>query len=217
MQIKYNSWDTLPIKVYKEICDVMKAEDLSDTERRMAICALLYDIDEDKLWNMDVPEAQMMLSTIDWVFTPREAKDRKSSIRNYNLNGSDYKIEVDVNKMTVAQYVDFQTITASGINVDNLTRALSIFFVPKGKKYNDGYDIAEVINNLESLPYAVAEDVCFFFIRQSEISILATRFYLAWTLRKLRRKMKRAKQWTPQMEKQYKDLDSIYGYRSLMK
>ena len=58
------------------------------------------------------------------------------------------------------------TITYMQDNEDfkNLAKVLSVFIVPKGKTYNEGYDVEDVIRELdEHLSIQIALGVCFFF------------------------------------------------------
>ena len=47
-----------------------------------------------------------------------------------------------------------------------MKKILSVFFIPEGHKYNDGYDMLQVITDIGELPIPVVESAAFFFERQ---------------------------------------------------
>jgi hypothetical protein len=46
---------------------------------------------------------------------------------------------------------------------------LSVFLIPEGHKYNDGYDMLQVINDINDLPVTVVNDAAFFFGRHFSV------------------------------------------------
>lgn len=72
----------------------------------------------------------------------------------------------DIKDLTTGQYIDYQTYMQDNEDFKNLAKVLSVFIVPKGKTYNEGYDVEDVIRELdEHLSIQIALGVCFFFGR----------------------------------------------------
>ena len=71
---------------------------------------------------------------------------------------------LDFRKINTAQYIDFQTFSKDFPK--SLPQLLSVFLVPEGKAYNDGYDIAEVQKVVDTMPLPDALGLAaFFFVR----------------------------------------------------
>lgn len=85
---------------------------------------------------------------------PTQPKDK------YVINGHKYRLCLKPKDITAAQWVDFQAIDKK-----DYASLLSVFLIPEGKKYNDGYDIIDCISDFKSLPIPeVMSLVAFFFI-----------------------------------------------------
>ena len=84
----------------------------------------------------------------------------------FNLPGYQLKVMKDVSKISVAQYVDFQNFVKLPLR-EGMEKILSIFLIPEGCKYNDGYDIIDVQKEIrENLSFRVAEGLLSFFIEK---------------------------------------------------
>lgn len=216
MEIKKKSWDSIGIADYRKIRDLNLDKDLSETEKGMALLAILCDVDENEVWNLSVGEVQGLLSQISWV---NDFKVDEKKYRHYDINGVRYDIELDVNKMTVSQYVDFQNYAKSGVTPENMAEILSCFLIPEGKKYNEDYDIVKTVKDIdEYLPFPKAQGLLFFYLRGLQSSIKALRVYSAWQAKKMMkgspRKEVRAK--IKEMDEMLQKMEWL-GFHSLMK
>ena len=82
------------------------------------------------------------------------------------VNGNQYEVDALVGHFSTAQYIDFTNYMKDTSNYSYVKKCLSVFFIPKGHKYNDGYDMEAVIKDMGSLPIDIAMSECFFFSRQ---------------------------------------------------
>lgn len=183
----YKSWDDITISLYKQMLEITEDTQLSATEINLAILALLMGIEEDEIYDYSVEEIQNLLPGLAFLndFKFNQNWKRKKIV----INGRNYSVETDLLKMTIAQYVDFQTYWAKKDNVQFLSNLLSCFIIPKGCKYNEGYDIAELIDTIENnLPITTANSILFFFIKESVTSIRAIQICLDWMLNKKKTK-----------------------------
>ena len=55
---------------------------------------------------------------------------------------------------------------------------MSVFIIPKGHKYNDGYDMLQVIDDIKSIPIPIVNSLSFFFSRQFKESMRIFQSYL---------------------------------------
>ena len=85
----------------------------------------------------------------------------KIKLPNYDL-----VVIKDLSKINVAQYVDFQNFVKLPLR-EGMEKILSIFLIPEGCKYNDGYDIIDVQKEIrENISFRVAEGLLSFFIEK---------------------------------------------------
>lgn len=68
---------------------------------------------------------------------------------NYRINGTDYELDITPADMTTAQFIDAQNYIKDASPIENL---LSVYLIPKGKKYAEDYDIEKVKKDVLSLP-----------------------------------------------------------------
>ena len=108
--------------------------------------------------------------------------------KRYNIGGKEFEVEVDPNKMTVSQYLDFQTfIKDPNKYISNL---LACFLIPKGEKYGDSDPLENAKFLEENCNYAICQDINFFFLKLLETYIHNTRESLEKSLKKILRKEK---------------------------
>ena len=183
MNLKKKSWDDISIAEYRKIRDLNLDTDLSEIEKGMALLAILCDVDEAEVWNLSVEDAQALLSQIKWI---NDFKIDDKKYRHYDINGVRYNVELDVNKMTVSQYVDFQNYAKKGVDAENMAEVLSCFLIPEGKRYNEGYDVAATVRDIDNcLSFKKAEGLLFFYLKGLQASISALRIFSAWTVKKM--------------------------------
>ena len=70
---------------------------------------------------------------------------------------------LDFTQITVAQMMDFSVLSTDPI--ENIEKLLAIFLIPKGKKYNDGYDLLEVQKAILKMSFNELSPLLAFFLR----------------------------------------------------
>ena len=70
---------------------------------------------------------------------------------------------LDFTQITVAQMMDFSVLSVDP--VENIEKLLAIFLIPKGKKYNDGYDLLEVQKAILKMSFNELSPLLAFFLR----------------------------------------------------
>lgn len=173
LKIKYNNWDAVPISIYKKIVEINSDEGMETMERNVASLAVLCDTTENDIWNLSMDDISRLTRKLDWI-NEFDFK-KKWTIKHVTLNGRKYNVTYDIHKMTVAQYIDFQTAWKISNATEKLVPVLACFLVPDGKKYGEGYDIEDVKNDIENnMPITMANSVCFFFMKKLRNSIKAS-------------------------------------------
>lgn len=115
------------------------------------------------------------------------------------IKGKKYRIADNVNKWITAQYIDFQNYWK--MDGDNIAYLLSTIIIPDGKIYGEGYDVADVIEEINNgLPVLTAYEMCSFFQKAFLNSTKGILLYLEWVMKKKMRKAKNPEEKTKMKE-----------------
>ena len=164
-ELKYKSWNTLPIGKYEEIRDILRS---GSEHMDVEILSVLCDCNLDTLLNMRIVDLTELKKQAMFITKPLKVKDRLM-FNSIKIDGVKYNIFTDMRKVTTAQFIDFQTFYQD--YEKNYCNILACFIIPEGHTYNDGYDAMELAELFrEKLDVETAENVCFFFARRSERS-----------------------------------------------
>lgn len=107
-----------------------------------------------------VVELKKMIGEID-------LKPIKETVKaKYIINNKIYTLDTQMN-ITTAQYIDYANYKKN----NDIVKMLSVFLIPEGHTYNDGYDILEVIKDIEDMKWVDAEAIGFFFIKRFALFI----------------------------------------------
>lgn len=183
------NWNDITLKQFYEIQNILSTEDEYTV---FNLIDYLYNVDCQSL-----PITQLKQYDISFIKQPiPEIKLEKE----YILNGIVYKSNIDITKVTVAQFVDYQNyIKQPEIKLEDL---LSVFFIPKScKDYNQDYDIIKVKEDLLELPITVAQSIGFFLGRQFKIFFLIFRYCLQKQVKKLKMEKKKKKELLNNLKK----------------
>ena len=161
MKLKYNKWEDISIKKFDEINNILSSMNNVNEDEALEIninlLSVLCDVSVEEIEDLPLTEFSKLVKQTEFLkeMPKVEIKD------NYVINGKKYVLLANVQKMTTAQYIDYQTLVK---NADkNVKELLAIFLIPKGKKYGE-YDLEEVINDIYNyFPIADARAVSFFF------------------------------------------------------
>lgn len=169
------SWKELPLGAYKKITEI----DPQDEEGNLKVLAILEGKTYNEILNAPLTEVKEKIKKLEFL----TKKPRKHLIKlKYKLGETTYRFDCSAKNITVAQFVDFSQ-TAK----EDLVGALSIFLIPEGKKYNEGYDLDDTRADIEKyLSVEEALSICDFF---TTFSLLLVRR----TLRKAKKALKMAK------------------------
>lgn len=134
------SYDTLPLGIWLDICRVSAATDREDIDKQVAILALLSGQTERAILNLPIADFQRMSAESQFLAVQPVAARRPAD--RYRAGDFTLIPTLDLRKLTTAQYIDFQAYAPEADA--KLAELLSVFLVPEGKDYGDGYDTAAV-------------------------------------------------------------------------
>lgn len=170
-----DSYRRLTVGQYEEIQALCKRKDLEDLDIQVKLLAILSGRPEGDILRLPIPEYREAVrrSRFLEVSALEKAGLRPAVAKSYRLGDMTLVPVTDFRKVTTAQYVDFQTFAP--VVDDQPAALLSVLMVPKGKAYNEGYDIGEVQRIIRtSLTLADAAAVIAFFLLSSKTSIEAS-------------------------------------------
>ena len=161
---------------YRTLLDIREAANIEDeNERVYAIMEAVFG--EDVL---DLPLKDFNEKCKELQFLQKEIPN-DLHVKDIKVNGREYYFDGLLGKITTAQYIDFQNYQKN----EDEHKAFSVFIIPKGHKYNDGYDMEQVFNDILDVPVPVLFSASFFFIRQFELFIRIFRRYSIKQMKKL--------------------------------
>lgn len=181
-----DSFEKMNIECFQEVCEILKDETTTDFEKQVRLLTILTDNTEDDIMNMPLNELSKLTDKIQFIKEYPKTKTPPSSI---TLNGKKYDIKYDIQNITTSQYIDFQTFIKDYEN--KMVEMVSIVVIPKGKKYNDGYDIMEVQNDIRKyMDIVTLMSISFFF--QVQLQAL-TKSLTSSLIRQMKKMMKKEK------------------------
>lgn len=190
MELKYKSWKEITVNKFLELQQIEKTyertgdDDLDAINRAVAILQVLCDATEDEILNLPKDVFSSLLKQTDFLLEMPKAKITDK----YFINGKRYNVFLEMNNMTVSQYIDFQTFYKQQ---DKYTKEMiACFLIPEGKKYGE-YDINEVINDIGNhMSIVDAHSILFFFII---LSVSLTKVTLNCSIKDMKKMMRKEK------------------------
>lgn len=162
-----DNYRDLPIGMYLEICDIDRREDIEELHKQVQMLALLTGASEEDIYNLPLEDYKYLVSKSHYLRKPYDGEILMA--KSYKLGGFDLIPVEDFRKITAAQYIDFQTFSKEGEK--RVVEILSTMLVPKGKKYNQEYDVLDVQKAIRQ-ELSVAEALmlfAFFFVQYKKL------------------------------------------------
>ena len=164
-------WSDVTIEQYYKIADLIKEQDEYTVYNLIDI---LWGIDSSKLLAKDLTKYTNRLQFLN--------KDvpKVTLKKHYTFNGRKYDSSCDLTSMSTAQFVDYNNYLKNC----KYEEILSVFFIPEGHSYNDGYDILQVQNDLLQMKITDCMAAAFFFKRQLRVFCHLFQTYLIKKMKK---------------------------------
>jgi hypothetical protein len=144
-------WSDVKYYQFEKLQELLKID--NEEERLMEVAQLLLG---EEVLNLPVAEFAKKIKELDFLKSemPTGIPPKKITV-----NGRKYFLDCLLGNVSTAQYIDFTNHSKT----NDICKMLSAFLIPEGHKYNDGYDILEVMNDIKDLPVTVVYDTAFFF------------------------------------------------------
>lgn len=185
-----DNYRNLPVGKWLEILELSRDESVDALEQQVKTIAILTGLTEAEVLALPIMEYKSLAGKTK--FLEKEYEGKLQIAKSYGLNGMELIPVKDFSKITTAQYVDYQTFSKEGDMY--LVQTLSTLLVPKGKKYNDGYDMDAVQQAIRNnLSVADVLSLYAFFLTKWVESIKDSQTYLAKEIQKMPDKKLREK------------------------
>lgn len=162
-----DNYRDLPIGMYLDICEIDRRTDIDELHKQVGIISLLSGMAEEDIYNLPIGDYKTLASKTRYLSHPYDGEVLTAKV--YSLDGWVLQPVQDFRKISTAQYIDFQTFVKGGDQ--NIVEIISTMLVPKGKKYNQDYDVVELQKSLrEHLSVADALSLfAFFFVQYNQL------------------------------------------------
>ena len=155
------NWDNISIDKYYQIVDILKDDGDDDITKNVKLISVILDKDEQEVWDMDLGIVGMYINKLKFL----SKFDLKKTPETVVLPNYTLKV-TDLSKITIAQYVDYQSFIKIPLR-ESMDKLLSVFLIPEGMKYNDGYDILDLQKEIrENMSFRMAEAFLGFFLME---------------------------------------------------
>ena len=161
---------------YRTLLDIREAANIEDENER--VYAIMEAVFGEDVLNLPLKDFNEKCKELQ--FLQKEIPN-DLHVKDIKVNGREYYFDGLLGKITTAQYIDFQNYQKN----EDEQKSFSIFIIPKGHKYNDGYDMEQVFNDILDVPVPVLFSASFFFSRQFELFIRIFRRYSIKQMKKL--------------------------------
>lgn len=157
-----DSYDRLPVGKYMQILAALDRTDNEEIDRQLEVISILSGISVDDIGMMELSAYRELSSRA--AFLGEEYAPEMELPSTIKAGRFELEYIKDYAKLTVSQYVDFQTFCKDGRH--KIVEMLSCLLVPKGHKYNQDYDVLEVQSALrETLMTSEAVALAAFFLK----------------------------------------------------
>ena len=185
-----NSWDSLSWKEYEQLEQILNTDIPSDY-KTVHVIALLSGLTVEEIERIPVNQFNKILPALEFLQTEPETHYHQFE---YTINGREYDFKGKLQEITTAQYIDYRAYISE--DQKDIVKLMSVFLIPKGHEYNDGYDMEQVINDINDMCWLDLRAAAFFFRIQLAAYILILKSSLEKTLKATK------KNKTPQEKKQ---------------
>lgn len=175
-------WEDMTVDDFEKVCRIMEEVD-NIYDRQVELIAVLDRRSIEDVLDMPLADFKQRALRLDFLDDEPEKKVPPTTML---LNGNEYRVEYNAEKMTTAQFIDFQAYSKKGNDYVGLA---SVVVIPYDKKYGE-YDMAEVHEDIRSMSIQNLISICFFFRLRLEGLLKASGDYVE---KKLKKAMKKAK------------------------
>lgn len=136
-----DNYRDLTLGDYQEIVAIYHDEAIDEIDKDIKAVCILTGKDEDTILDLPIVEYKKLTARLDFLAQGIPEKARIAD--SYKVGDFELIPTRDIRKVNTAQYIDFQSFHKAGFE-EHFVEILSCLLVPRGKRYNQDYDIIEV-------------------------------------------------------------------------
>ena len=183
-----DSYSKLTLDKYLQLREI-ELEGREELDVQVEMISILSDESVEDILNLPLTEYQRRVQKT--MFLLSEPKIGDKPPKRIKIDGEEYDVVRDIRSFTTGQYIDYQNYISDITKVEeNLPLLCTVFILPRGHRYGDGYDIADVAEVAKRIPIETVLTLSRFFFRKSQTSIDNTLTCLDWMMRRMERKEK---------------------------
>lgn len=154
----------ITIEKHKQIQRLLKENNVEDMQAVQAeLLAIYADTDIDTVMNYPLTKYHKLVESFYNDYFTDFSKAEPAIKDKYTAGDMVLIPMLDFTQITVAQMMDFSVLSTDP--VENIEKLLAIFLIPKGKKYNDGYDLMQVQKAILKMDFNELSPLLAFFLR----------------------------------------------------
>lgn len=204
------SWDNISIDQYYGILEILNSSD-EELNKQVSILALVEGVSEDEILGRDINRVSQDFQKLRFL----NKFELKKNYKPKEIKIGDLTLEVaqDLQNMTYGAFIDYQAYVKQPLE-KSIEKILSLFLIPKGKKYNEGYDVVEIQRILrQDLPFVEAQSLLGFMLTRYTKLYTDSQKYLVKKIQKMENPKKKEEmlQKMRELNQAMKNLTSITG------
>lgn len=154
----------ITIEKHKQIQRLLKENNVEDMQEIQAeLLAIYADTDIDTIMSYPLTKYHKLVEKFYNDYFTDFSKAEPTIKDKYTAGDMVLVPMLDFTQITVAQMMDFSVLSVDPI--ENIEKLLAIFLIPKGKKYNDGYDLMEVQKAILKMDFNEVSPLLAFFLK----------------------------------------------------
>lgn len=173
-----NNWDDITWKEYEQIEQILNTNIPSDY-KAVHLVSVLTGKSVEELELLPISQFQKFLPALEFLQTEPETHTHQFE---YIINGREYDFKGKIDELTTAQYIDYRAYMDE--EDKDVIKLMSVFLIPKGHDYNDGYDMEQVMSDIGDMCWLDVRAAAFFFRAWLAAYILILKSSLQKTLKK---------------------------------
>lgn len=173
-----NNWNDITWNEYEQLEQILTS-DIPADYKSIHIVSLLTGKDIDEIEALPVSKFSKLAEQLSFIDIDPEYRTHKFK---YVINGREYDFKGKLDEITTAQYIDYRSYMDQ--DEKSVVDLLSVFLIPSGHEYNDGYDIEQVKSDIGDMSWLDVKAATFFFNKWLATYILTLKSSLLKTMKK---------------------------------
>lgn len=145
------TWNDVKLEAYEQLVQWKDSKDFTDRA-----IEVLFGVKDPQ--QLPVSQYLSYLSQLDFV---GKEIPKSRLITDFTISGRKYEVNINISEFSMGQFTDFENYKKQ--QPMSLIDTLSTVILPKGHKYNDGYDMQQVKEDIGKLSVVEVNAVFSFF------------------------------------------------------